>query len=98
MGCGGSASGGAAAQRQGQPEGRRRRQIDYPEGEERFQRHHEGVDRRQEKLIDLGEQGDGRGDQDKKGQALGAVGYLVKANLTPADVVDKVKSYFQEKH
>jgi len=27
----------------------------------------------------------------KKGKELGAVGYLVKANITPAEVVDKVK-------
>lgn len=31
----------------------------------------------------------------KKGKAMGATGYLVKANLTPAEVVDKVKEFLK---
>ena len=30
-----------------------------------------------------------------KGKALGADGYLVKANLTPAEVVDKIKQHLK---
>ena len=37
----------------------------------------------------------GQDEDVKKGQALGAEGYLVKANLTPAQVVDKVKQYLK---
>ncbi len=37
----------------------------------------------------------GQDEDVKKGQSLGAVGYLVKANLTPAEVVDKVKEYLK---
>jgi len=33
----------------------------------------------------------GQDEDIKKGQALGSAGYLVKANLTPAEVVAKVK-------
>ncbi len=34
----------------------------------------------------------GQDEDVKKGNELGAVGYLVKANITPSEVVDKVKS------
>lgn len=37
----------------------------------------------------------GQDEDVKKGTAMGAAGYLVKANLTPAEVVDKVKDYFK---
>ncbi|HLC63843.1 MAG TPA: response regulator [Patescibacteria group bacterium] len=37
----------------------------------------------------------GQDEDIKKGQALGAVGYLVKANLTPAEVVAKVKDFLK---
>lgn len=37
----------------------------------------------------------GQDEDIKKGNALGAKGYLVKANLTPAQVVDKVKEYLK---
>lgn len=36
----------------------------------------------------------GQDEDIKKGQDLGATGYLIKANLTPADVVAKVKALF----
>lgn len=31
----------------------------------------------------------------KKGKSMGAAGYLVKANLTPAEVVEKAKEYLK---
>jgi len=34
----------------------------------------------------------GQDEDVKKGSEFGAVGYLVKANITPSEVVDKVKS------
>lgn len=34
----------------------------------------------------------GQDEDVKKGNELGAVGYLVKANITPSEVVEKVKS------
>ena len=37
----------------------------------------------------------GQDEDVKKGTAMGAAGYLVKANLTPAEVVDKVKDYLK---
>ncbi|MBU1130624.1 response regulator [Patescibacteria group bacterium] len=37
----------------------------------------------------------GQDEDIKKGKALGAVGYLVKANMTPAQVVEKVKEYLK---
>ncbi|KKT00861.1 MAG: hypothetical protein UV78_C0074G0005 [Parcubacteria group bacterium GW2011_GWA2_43_17] len=37
----------------------------------------------------------GQDEDVKKGNNLGAAGYLVKANLTPAQVVDKVKEYLK---
>lgn len=37
----------------------------------------------------------GQDEDVEKGKALGAVGYLVKANMTPADVVEKVKEYLK---
>ncbi len=37
----------------------------------------------------------GQDEDIKKGTKLGAVGYLVKANLTPAQVVEKVKEYLR---
>jgi len=39
----------------------------------------------------------GQDEDIKKGQQLGAVGYLVKANLTPAEVVSKVQEYLKMK-
>ncbi len=38
----------------------------------------------------------GQDEDIKKGQSLGAVGYLVKANLTPAEVVAKVKDFLSK--
>lgn len=38
----------------------------------------------------------GQDEDIKKGQSLGAVGYLVKANLTPAEVVAKVKDFLKK--
>jgi len=35
----------------------------------------------------------GQDEDVKKGKAMGAIGYLVKANMTPAEVVDKVHGY-----
>ena len=37
----------------------------------------------------------GQDEDIKKGQTLGATGYLVKANLTPIEVVNKVKEYLK---
>ncbi|MDP2946258.1 MAG: response regulator [bacterium] len=37
----------------------------------------------------------GQDEDIKKGQTLGAAGYLVKANLTPIEVVNKVKEYLK---
>jgi DNA-binding response OmpR family regulator len=37
----------------------------------------------------------GQDEDVKKGQALGVAGYLVKANLTPIEVVNKVKEYLK---
>ncbi|MFA6304292.1 MAG: response regulator [Patescibacteria group bacterium] len=37
----------------------------------------------------------GQDEDVKKGTALGANGYLVKANMTPTEVVDKVKEYLK---
>ena len=37
----------------------------------------------------------GQDEDVKKGTKLGAVGYLVKANLTPTQVVDKVREYLK---
>lgn len=37
----------------------------------------------------------GQDEDVKKGKSMGAVGYLVKANLTPAEVVNKVKDYLR---
>jgi len=37
----------------------------------------------------------GQDEDVKKGQELGSVGYLVKANLTPSDVVNKVKEFLK---
>lgn len=38
----------------------------------------------------------GQDDDIKKGKELGAVDYFIKANHTPAEVVDKVKSLFEK--
>jgi len=38
----------------------------------------------------------GQDEDIKKGMKLGAVGYLVKANLTPSQVLDKVKEYLKK--
>lgn len=37
----------------------------------------------------------GQDEDINKGQSLGVAGYLVKANLTPAEVVEKVKEYLK---
>ena len=42
-------------------------------------------------LSNLGQKGDV-----EKGQALGAIGYIVKAQLSIEDLVAKVKTFFQE--
>jgi DNA-binding response OmpR family regulator len=38
----------------------------------------------------------GQDEDVKKGNELGVIGYLVKANTTPAQVVDKVKEIFKQ--
>jgi DNA-binding response OmpR family regulator len=38
----------------------------------------------------------GQDEDIKKGKALGAADYFIKANHTPAEVVDKVKSLFEK--
>ena len=40
----------------------------------------------------------GQNEDVDKGQKLGAVGYLVKANLTPSEVVKKVKEFLNKQH
>jgi DNA-binding response OmpR family regulator len=35
----------------------------------------------------------GQDEDVKKGKSLGAASYLVKANMTPAEVVEKIKEY-----
>ena len=37
----------------------------------------------------------GQDEDIKKGQNLGAAGYLIKANLTPAEVVTKIKEFLK---
>ena len=37
----------------------------------------------------------GQDEDVEKGKILGATGYLVKANMTPAEVVEKVKEYLK---
>lgn len=37
----------------------------------------------------------GQDEDVKKGKAMGAAGYLVKANMTPAEVVEKIKEYLK---
>ena len=41
-------------------------------------------------LTNLGHKAD-----EEKGKKLGAVGYVVKASMTPTQVIDKAKSYFK---
>lgn len=38
----------------------------------------------------------GQDEDVSKGKKLGATGYLVKANMTPAEVVDKIKDYLKK--
>ena len=38
----------------------------------------------------------GQDEDVKKGNSLGASGYLVKANMTPAQVVEKVKGFLKK--
>jgi DNA-binding response OmpR family regulator len=37
----------------------------------------------------------GQDEDVKKGKSMGAAGYLVKANMTPAEVVEKIKEYLK---